>query len=85
MNGKPQDREPPARELIEGHGGRLHHCHFLLGECDGLAFVEFPDDPSAAATGMRASATPSACARMAPAAMPRPLHQEIGPHPFGRG
>ncbi len=57
MADKPQDREPPARELIESFGGRLHHYYFMLGEYDGLAIVEFPDNASAAATSMRASAS----------------------------
>ena len=57
MTDTPQDREPPARELIEGFGGRLHHYYFMLGEYDGLAIVEFPDDASAAATSMRAGAS----------------------------
>ncbi len=55
MTESPQDREPPARELIEGFGGKLHHYYFMLGEYDGLAIVEFPDNASAAATSMRAS------------------------------
>ena len=57
MTDKPQDREPPARELVEGFGGKLHHYYFMLGEYDGLAIVEFPDNASAAATGMRAGAS----------------------------
>src|SRR3954451_14958609 len=57
MTDKPQDREPPARELIEGFGGKIHHYYFMFGEYDGLAIVEFPDNASAAATSMRASAS----------------------------
>jgi uncharacterized protein with GYD domain len=57
MTENPQDREAPARELIEGFGGRMHHYYFMLGEYDGLAIVEFPDNASAAATSMRASAS----------------------------
>jgi uncharacterized protein with GYD domain len=57
MTDRPQDREPPARELIESFGGRMHHYYFMLGEYDGLAIVEFPDNASAAATSMRASAS----------------------------
>ncbi len=55
MTEQPQGREPPARELIESFGSRMHHYYFMLGEYDGLAIVEFPDDASAAATGMGAS------------------------------
>jgi uncharacterized protein with GYD domain len=55
MTERPQDREPPARKLIESFGGRMHHYYFMLGEYDGLAIVEFPDNASATATSMRAS------------------------------
>ena len=55
MADRPHDREPPARELIESFGGKMHHYYFMLGEYDGLAIVEFPDNASAAATSMRAS------------------------------
>jgi uncharacterized protein with GYD domain len=57
MTERPQDRETPARELIESFGGKMHHYYFMLGEYDGLAIVEFPDNASAAATSMRASAS----------------------------
>jgi uncharacterized protein with GYD domain len=32
MTERPQDREAPARELIEGFGGKMHHYYFMLGE-----------------------------------------------------
>lgn len=57
MTEKPQDREHPARELIQSFGGKMHHYYFMLGEYDGLAIVEFPDNASVAATSMRASAS----------------------------
>ena len=57
MTERPHAREAPARELIEGLGGNMHHYCFTLGEDDGLAIVEFPDNASAAATSMRASAS----------------------------
>ena len=57
MTERPQDREAPARELIEGFGGRMHHYYFMLGEYDGLAIAEFPDSASAVACSMRASAS----------------------------
>jgi uncharacterized protein with GYD domain len=37
MTDEPQDREAPARELVEGYGGRMLHYYFMLGEYDGLA------------------------------------------------
>ena len=56
MAGRSQHGEAPARELVEGCGGRMHRCS-MLGEYDGLAVVEFPDDAAAAAASMRASAS----------------------------
>ena len=53
----PQDREPAARELIEGFSGKLLHYYFVLGEYDGLAIAEFPDNESVAAMSMRAVST----------------------------
>ncbi len=64
---RPQDREPPARGLVEGSGGKLHHYHLMPGEYDGLAVVEFPDNASAAATGMRAGASGAFALRDPPA------------------
>jgi len=57
MTDRPQDREPPARALIEGFGGRLHGYWFMFGEYDGLAIVEYDSNEGAAATSMRASAS----------------------------
>lgn len=57
MTERPQDRERPATELIEAYGGRLQNYYFMLGEYDGLAIAEFPDNASAAACSMRASAS----------------------------
>jgi hypothetical protein len=45
MTQHPQDRVPPAHELIESFGGKLHHYYFMLGAYDGLAIVEFPIKP----------------------------------------
>jgi uncharacterized protein with GYD domain len=56
MAGRSQHGEAPARELVEGGGGRMHRCS-MPGEYDGLAIVEFPDDGAAAAASMRASAS----------------------------
>ena len=54
---RPQDREPPARELIEEFGGKMLHCYSMLGEYDESAAVEFPYNASAALTSMQASAS----------------------------
>ena len=56
MAGRSQHGEAPARELVEGCGGRMYRCS-ILGEYDGIAIVEFPDDGAAAAASMRASAS----------------------------
>ncbi len=56
MAGRSQHGEAPARELVEGCGGRMHRCS-MLGEYDGITIVEFPDDGAAAAASMRASAS----------------------------
>ena len=37
MTERPEDREPPARELIESFGGRMHLYRFMLGGSDGRA------------------------------------------------
>ena len=47
---KPQDREAPARELVEAFGGTLHHIFFCMGTDDVVALIEAPDD-EAMATG----------------------------------
>ncbi len=61
MAGRSQHGEAPARELVEGFGGRIHRCS-MPGEYDGLAIVEFPEaaavTASSAAMSSSASATP---------------------------
>jgi uncharacterized protein with GYD domain len=54
---KPQDRTRPARDLIEGLGGKLQSYYFALGEYDGVGIVEFPDAVSATAVSMLAAST----------------------------
>lgn len=49
----PQDREPPARAVIEAFGGKLHSYYFMLGDYDGFGVAEFPDTLSATACSMR--------------------------------
>lgn len=53
----PQDRTGPAKALIEAFGGRMHAYYFALGECDGIAICEFPDNGAALACSMRAAST----------------------------
>jgi uncharacterized protein with GYD domain len=54
MAKNPQDRSVPSRELIEKMGGRLISFYFCLGEYDGIAIYEAPDDITAAAMSMTA-------------------------------
>jgi len=54
---KPQNRTAPARALIEGFGGKLQCYYFALGEYDGVAICEFPDNVAVAACSMKAAAT----------------------------
>ena len=44
--GKPHDRTGAAKALIEGFGGKLNSYHLALGEYDGVAICEFPDNQS---------------------------------------
>ena len=53
MKDNPQDREPEARKVIEGCGGKLQSYFFAFGEYDGVAVCEFPDNESATALGIR--------------------------------
>jgi uncharacterized protein with GYD domain len=54
MAKNPQDRSVPSRELIQKMGGRLIGFYFCLGEYDGVALYEAPDDTTAAAISMAA-------------------------------
>lgn len=49
MVDNPQDREPPARALVESVGGTLHHIFFAMGTDDVIALIEAPDDETMAA------------------------------------
>lgn len=57
MVDKPQDREPPARKLIESVGGKLHHLFFAMGTDDVVALIEAPDDEAMAAGAMIVAAS----------------------------
>ncbi|RMF40447.1 MAG: GYD domain-containing protein [Alphaproteobacteria bacterium] len=48
----PQDREAPARALVESVGGTLHNVFFAMGREDVIAIVEAPDDEAMAAGAM---------------------------------
>lgn len=49
---KPQDRTRPAQEIIESFGGKMHSYYFALGEYDGLAICEFPDNTTVTAASL---------------------------------
>lgn len=53
----PEDRAAAVRPVIEGLGGRLESFDFVLGEDDVVFIAEFPDNVSAAAFSMAATAT----------------------------
>ena len=52
MVASPQDREAPARALIESMGGTLLSMYFAMGQEDIVAIIEAPDDQSVAAMSM---------------------------------
>jgi uncharacterized protein with GYD domain len=54
---KPQDRSIPSRELVQKLGGKLLGLYYSLGEYDGMALFEMPDDISASAVGMAVKAS----------------------------
>ena len=45
MTDRPQDREPPARELIESFGGKMHHYYFMLGSTTASPSSSSPTMP----------------------------------------
>lgn len=53
----PQDREGPARALVESLGGKLHHLFFCFGTEDIVALIEGPDDRMMAAGAMALGAS----------------------------
>jgi uncharacterized protein with GYD domain len=55
--GKPHDRTGAAKTLVEGFGGKLDSYYLALGEYDGVAICEFPDNKAAVACSMSATAT----------------------------
>lgn len=54
---KPQDRTNAATALVEGFGGKMHSYFFALGEYDGVAICELPDNMAATAVSLVASST----------------------------
>ena len=54
---KASGRQQAVRTALEGLGGRLEAAYFALGEDDVYLIVDLPDNISAAAVGITASAT----------------------------
>ena len=54
---KPEDRTAAAKSLIEGFGGILLNYYFALGDYDGVAICEFPDNVSVTACSLKAAST----------------------------
>ena len=54
---KPHDRTGAAKALVEGFRGKLHSYFLALGEYDGVAICEFPDNTAAVACSMSATST----------------------------
>lgn len=52
MVANPQDREAPARALIESMGGKLLDMYFAMGSDDIVAIIEASDDQAATAMSM---------------------------------
>jgi uncharacterized protein with GYD domain len=52
MAKNPQDRSAPVRAVVEKLGGQLLGFYYCLGEYDGVALVEFPDDSDATALAL---------------------------------
>jgi len=57
MTDTPQDRTEPAREVVDGFGGKLLCYYFAFGDTDGIAICEFPDNASVAAFSLKASSS----------------------------
>jgi uncharacterized protein with GYD domain len=54
---KASGRQQAVRTALEGLGGRLEAAYFALGEDDVYLIADLPDNISAAALGIAASAT----------------------------
>jgi len=54
---KASGRQQAVRTALEGLGGRLEAAYFALGEEDVYVIADLPDNVSAAALGIVASAT----------------------------
>lgn len=53
---EPEDRATPVRAMVERAGGRLDCFYLSFGDYDVVAIADFPDNASAAAVSIAASA-----------------------------
>jgi uncharacterized protein with GYD domain len=54
---KPQDRTIPSKDLVQKLGGKLLGLYYTLGEYDGMALFEVPDDITASAVSLAVKAS----------------------------
>ena len=52
MRETPQDRPAQLRKAVEAFDGKLHQFFYALGDIDGVAIVEFPDNESCVACSL---------------------------------
>jgi uncharacterized protein with GYD domain len=57
MVANPRDRREAAAKVFAAHGGRMLSYYWMMGEFDGLAICEFPDNKAAASVSMTVAAT----------------------------
>ncbi|HTI14812.1 MAG TPA: GYD domain-containing protein [Dictyobacter sp.] len=53
----PQDRTIPSRNLVQALGGKLLGLYYSMGEYDGVALFDVPDDISASAVSLTVKAS----------------------------
>ena len=56
LTANPQDRSEPVRALAQKFDGRLIDLYYTMGEYDGVVILEMPDDASAMAFVLAATA-----------------------------
>lgn len=52
MRDSPQNRPAQLRKAVEAFDGKLHQFFYALGQYDGIAIVEFPDNETCAACSL---------------------------------
>jgi uncharacterized protein with GYD domain len=57
MVANPQDRREAAAKVFAAHGGRMLSYYWMMGEFDGLAICDLPDNKAAASVSMTVAAS----------------------------